>query len=104
MQSCLKIFRYSVNAVIDGMRNRVYNELITGALPAGGRKDNIHMSDTKRNEKTVRTEKNIEEMRARLKEKLYKARAAGELTEDDEELILAYAQGVVDRRKEKRGE
>ena len=55
------------------------------------------MSDTKRNEKTIRAEK-IAETRARIKDKLYKAKAAGELTEDDEEEILRYAQGVVSRR------
>lgn len=55
------------------------------------------MSDTKRTEKTIRAE-NTAETRARIKDKLYKARAAGELTEDDEAEILRYAQGVVSRR------
>ena len=55
------------------------------------------MSDTKRNEKTIRAEQTAE-TRARLKDKLYKAKAAGELTEDDEAEILRYAQGVVSRR------
>ena len=55
------------------------------------------MSDTKRNEKTIRSEQTAE-TRARIKDKLYKARAAGELTEDDEAEILRYAQGVVSRR------
>ena len=56
------------------------------------------MSDTKRNQKTARTENTADTARARLKDKLYKARAAGELTEDDEAEILRYAQGVVSRR------
>jgi hypothetical protein len=55
------------------------------------------MSDTKRNEKTIRAEQTAE-TRARLKDKLYKAKAAGELTDDDEAEILRYAQGVVSRR------
>jgi hypothetical protein len=58
------------------------------------------MSDTKRNQKTARTE-NTAETRARLKEKLYKAKAAGKLTEDDEEEILRYVVGVVSRREKK---
>ena len=74
-----------------------YNGLITGALRAGGRKDDITMSDTRRNEKTIRAE-NTAETRARLRDKLYKAKAAGELTDDDEAEILRYAQGVVSRR------
>lgn len=64
--------------------------------PSPGQKG-IEMSDTKRNEKTIRAE-NTAETRARIKDKLYKARAAGELTEDDEAEILRYAQGVVSRR------
>ena len=55
------------------------------------------MSDTKRNEKTIRAEKTAETS-ARLRDKLYTARAAGELTDDDEAEILRYAQGVVSRR------
>lgn len=39
-----------------------------------------------------------EETRTRIKEKLYKARAAGQMDEDDEALILQYALGVVTRR------
>jgi hypothetical protein len=58
------------------------------------------MSDTRRNQKTARTE-NTAETRARLKEKLYKAKAAGKLTEDDEEEILRYVVGVVSRREKK---
>jgi hypothetical protein len=73
----------------------LYNDLITRALPRAERKTN--MSDTKRNEKTIRAEQTAE-TRARLKDKLYKAKAAGELTEDDEAEILRYAQGVVSRR------
>lgn len=56
------------------------------------------MSDTKRNEKTIRAE-HTAETRARIKDKLYKAKAAGELTEDDEAEILRYVQGVVSRRR-----
>lgn len=56
------------------------------------------MSDTRRNQKTIRAENTADEARARLKNKLYKAKAAGELTEDDEAEILRYAQGVVSRR------
>lgn len=55
------------------------------------------MSDTRRNQKTIRAE-NTAETRARIKNKLYKAKAAGELTEDDEAEILRYASGVVSRR------
>ena len=73
----------------------LYNDAITRALPRAERK--THMSDTKRNEKTIRAEQTAE-TRARLKDKLYKAKAAGELTEDDEAEILRYAQGVVSRR------
>ena len=59
------------------------------------------MSDTKRNQKTIRAENTADAARARLKDKLYKAKAAGELTEDDEAEILRYAQGVVSRRGDK---
>lgn len=55
------------------------------------------MSDTKRNEKTIRAE-HTAEARARIKDKLYKAKASGELTDDDEAEILRYALGVVSRR------
>ena len=51
------------------------------------------MSDTKRNRKTARTENTADTARARLKDKLYKAKASGELTEDDEAEILRYAVG-----------
>jgi hypothetical protein len=60
------------------------------------------MSDTKRNEKTIRAEQTAE-TRARIKDKLYKAKAAGELTEDDEAEILRYVQGVVSRRGKPKG-
>lgn len=73
----------------------LYNDAITRALPR--RQKGKEMSDTKRNEKTIRAE-NTAETRARLRDKLYKARAAGELTEDDEAEILRYVQGVVSRR------
>ena len=59
------------------------------------------MSDTKRNKKTVRDERAADVARARLKDKLYKAKATGELTEDDEAEILRYAVGVVSRRGQK---
>ena len=59
------------------------------------------MSDTKRNQKTIRAENTADTARARLKDKLYKAKAAGELTEDDEAEILRYAAGVVSRRGDK---
>ena len=73
----------------------LYNGLITRALPRAERK--THMSDTKRNENTIRAE-HTAETRARIKDKIYKAKAAGELTEDDEAEILRYAEGVVSRR------
>ena len=42
-----------------------------------------------------------EERRRRVKEKLCKAKASGELTEDDEAEILRYAIGVVTARGDK---
>ena len=59
------------------------------------------MSDTRRNQKTVKAENKADTARARLKDKLYKAKAAGKLTEDDEEEILRYVVGVVSRRETK---
>ena len=59
------------------------------------------MSDTRRKQKTVRDERAADTARARLKDKLYKAKATGELTEDDEAEILRYAVGVVSRRGQK---
>ena len=59
------------------------------------------MSDTRRNQKTVKAENTADTARARLKDKLYKAKASGELTEDDEAEILRYAVGVVSRRGQK---
>ena len=76
----------------------LYNGLITRALPR--RQKGKNMSDTRRNQKTGRAE-NTAETRARIKNKLYKAKAAGELTEDDEAEILRYASGVVSRRGQK---
>jgi hypothetical protein len=76
----------------------LYNDAITRALPR--RQKGKEMSDTRRNEKTIRAE-NTAETRARIKDKLYKAKAAGELTEDDEAEILRYVQGVVSRRGQK---
>ncbi len=58
------------------------------------------MSDTKKRTAHEKTDK-TEEARCRIKERLYKARACGELSEDDEAEILRYAQGVVTRRGEK---
>ncbi len=59
------------------------------------------MSDTKRNQKTVKAENTADTARARLKDKLYKAKASGKLTEDDEEEIQRYVVGVVSRRGKK---
>lgn len=59
------------------------------------------MSDTNRKQKTVKAENTADTARARLKEKLYKAKASGELTEDDEEEIQRYVVGVVSRREKK---
>lgn len=73
--------------------------MVSSQGPSPGQKGK-EMSDTKRNEKTIRAE-NTAETRARLRDKLYKARAAGELTEDDEAEILRYALGVVSRRGQK---
>ena len=70
--------------------------MVSSQGPSPGQKGK-EMSDTKRNEKTIRAEQTAE-TRARIKDKLYKAKAAGELTEDDEAEILRYAQGVVSRR------
>jgi len=56
-------------------------------------------SDKWRDEHESRAEeRRAEERRARIKDKLYKAKAAGQLDEDDEDLILQYAKGVVTRR------
>ena len=73
--------------------------MVSSQGPSPGQKGK-EMSDTKRNEKTIQAE-NTAETRARIKDKLYKARDAGELTEDDEAEILRYAQGVVSRRGKK---
>ena len=55
------------------------------------------MSDTVK--RTIyKTGRKAEDTRRRLKESLYKAKADGKLTEDDEAELLAYAQGVVSRR------
>lgn len=59
------------------------------------------MSDTRRNQKTVKAENTADTARARLKDKLYKAKASGELTDDDEEEIRRYVAGVVSRRETK---
>lgn len=93
-------FTETVNAVLDGMGAVLYNDAITRALPR--RQKGKEMSDTKRNEKTIRAEQTAE-TRARIKDKLYKAKAAGELTEEDEAEILRYVQGVVSRRGKPKG-
>lgn len=55
------------------------------------------MSDTVK--RTIKkTGRKAEETRAKLKDSLYKAKASGKLTEDDEAELLAYAQGVVAKR------
>lgn len=59
------------------------------------------MSDTKRNQKTVKAENTADTARARLKDKLYKAKAAGQMDDDDEALILQYALGVVTQREKR---
>lgn len=65
-----------------------------------GRKDIEKMSDTKK--KNVRAQdEQREQARRRIKEKLYKGKACGELSDDDEAEILRYAQGIVTRRGEK---
>ena len=58
------------------------------------------MSDTVK--RTInKTGRKAEDTRRRLKESLYKAKADGKLTEDDEAELLAYAQGVVAKRGKK---
>ncbi len=59
------------------------------------------MTDSK-NKRTELEAERCEETRVRVKEKLYKAKAAGQMDEDDEALILEYALGVVTRRKKTR--
>ena len=49
-------------------------------------------------------ERRTEETRVRIKDKLYKAKAAGQLDDDDEDLILQYALGVVTRRGKQKQE
>lgn len=56
------------------------------------------MTDSKRDKRDALENERAEETRARIKEKLYKAKAAGQMDEDDEALILEYALGVVTRR------
>lgn len=58
------------------------------------------MTDSKRRRPETEAEEaaRAEETRRRIKEKLYKAKACGDLTEDDEALIREYALGVVTRR------
>ena len=74
--------------------------MVSSQGPSTGQKGK-HMSDTKRHQKTIRAENTADEVRARIKDKLYKAKATGELTEDDEAEILRYALGVVSRRGQK---
>lgn len=68
--------------------------------PERERKGTYNMSDTKRREIT-KTGRKAEETRARVRESLYKAKASGALTEDDEAELLRYAQGVVAMRGKK---
>lgn len=55
-------------------------------------------SNNYRDEHESRDESRTERTRVRIKDKLYKAKAAGQLDDDDEDLILQYALGVVTRR------
>ncbi len=55
------------------------------------------MTDSKNRRDELERER-TEDTRARIKDKLYKAKAAGQMDEDDEALILEYALGVVSRR------
>lgn len=55
------------------------------------------MTDSKNRRDELERER-TEDTRARIKDKLYKAKAAGRMDEDDEALILEYALGVVNRR------
>ena len=76
-----------------------YNTAINNAAPTA-RKGKI-MTDSRnyRDEHESRdADRRTEETRVRIKEKLYKAKAAGQLDDDDEDLILQYALGVVTRR------
>ena len=68
-----------------------------GLSPVEAERKHKTMSDTiKRNiEKTGRK---AEETRAKLKDSLYKAKAGGRMTEDDEAELLRYARGVVAKR------
>lgn len=76
-----------------------YNTAINNTAPPA-RKGKI-MTDSRnyRDEHESRdADRRTEETRVRIKDKLYKAKAAGQLDDDDEDLILQYALGVVTRR------
>ena len=56
------------------------------------------MTDSKKDKEDELEAERTEETRVRIKDKLYKAKAAGQLDDDEEDLILQYALGVVTRR------
>ena len=56
------------------------------------------MTDSKKDKEDELEAERTEETRVRIKEKLYKAKEAGQLDDDEEDLILQYALGVVTRR------
>ena len=56
------------------------------------------MTDSRKDKEDELEAERTEETRVRIKEKLYKAKAAGQLDEDEEDLILQYALGVVTSR------
>ena len=79
-----------------------YNTAIkTTQRPRRG-KEEIIMTDNSRNYRDEHesrdADRRTEETRVRIKDKLYKAKAAGQLDDEDEDLILQYALGVVTRR------
>lgn len=77
-----------------------YNTAIkTTQRPRRGKEEIMTDSRNYRDEHESRdADRRTEETRVRVKDKLYKAKAAGQLDDDDEDLILQYALGVVTRR------
>lgn len=77
-----------------------YNTAIkTTQRPRRGKEEIMTDSRNYRDEHESRdADRRTEETRVRIKDKLYKAKAAGQLEDDDEDLILQYALGVVTRR------
>lgn len=77
-----------------------YNTAIkTTQRPRRGKEEIMTDSRNYRDEHESRdADRRTEETRVRIKDKLYKAKAAGQLDDDDEDLILQYALGVVTRR------